>query len=77
MFGKNCEPYFFYIHNLEYEKEASEKTLLSNVSFKIGFPYLFRHSRIDNGKVLKMCCDHIIFFTDIRLPNEKDQKLLN
>ena len=77
MFGKNSEPYFFYIHNQMFEKLACDTTLLSNISFKIGFPYLFRHSRIDNGKVVKMCCDHIFFFTDLRLASEKDQQLLD
>jgi len=60
----------------------AETSTLRHVKFKLGYPYLIRHSalqRTTSGSHTETgCCDHIFMFSDLRLASwPHDRALLN
>lgn len=73
-FGRACKPCFFYI---EKQKVVNLTHKMSNIPFRINFPYVLRHSiEKQNHKLdvnlTQLCCDHVFMFSDIRLPTAQD-----
>ena len=69
----------------KFRHENASEVILRDVNFRIGYPYLLRHSAKDwsdennfsSGESLEIgCCDHVFMFNNLRLAHQIHDKSL-